>query len=57
MAQSRYRLKASSENFQIVDGPDAGKEFIQERIYEAVPAEYADKFEAMPEGSEAAATE
>jgi hypothetical protein len=51
---TRYKLKAGSENFQIVDGPDAGKEFRQGKIYETVPPEYADKFELIPEETAAA---
>jgi anti-sigma factor RsiW len=43
------KLKAASENFVMVDGPDAGKEFIQGRIYDTVPSEYLGKFDVIPE--------
>ena len=52
---ARYKLKAGSENFQIVDGPDAGKEFMQGKIYETVPSEYADRFVAVAEETAGAA--
>lgn len=42
-----YKLKPGIESFEVVDGPFAGKKFLQGRIYEDVPPNEKTKFEKV----------
>lgn len=50
-----YRLKKRVENFEIVDGPDAGKKFVRGRSYKEVPAAYAARFDKVESAQAGAA--
>ena len=44
---THYRLKKGVENFQVVDGPFAGRKFVRGKIYNEVPPEEKGKFEKI----------
>ena len=40
-----YKLKKNMENFQVVDGPLAGRKYVRGKEYSEVPAEERHRFE------------
>jgi len=42
-----YKLKKGFENFQVVDGPFAGRKFEKGKEYDEVPPDEAKKFEKI----------
>lgn len=51
-----YKLKANVENFEVVDGPFAGRNFVGGQIYEEIPPGEERRFEpATPGNSQAKA--
>ena len=40
-----YKLKPSSPEFEVVDGPLAGRKFKRGEVYAEVPPQYADRFD------------
>ena len=42
-----YRLKDGVENFDVVDGPFAGRRFLKGLIYTEIPPGETDKFEEI----------
>lgn len=42
-----YKLKPGQESFEIMGGPDEGKQFTRGRGYQTVPAGYEDRFEEI----------
>ncbi len=43
-----YRLKPTQAEFEMVDGPFAGRKFKQGESYKDIPPDYADRFESVP---------
>lgn len=52
-----YRLKKGEENFEIVDGPDAGKKFERGKVYAERPYVLRGRFEEIPEETPPATAE
>lgn len=50
---TQYRLKKGIENFQVVDGPFAGRKFVRGKVYgeDKVPPEEKGKFEKIETGN------
>lgn len=42
-----YRLKPGQETFEIMGGPDEGKQFKRGAVYDSIPEGYADRFEEI----------
>jgi|GEM_PF-1071439 hypothetical protein len=49
--ETRYRLKANEENFRVVDGPFANRQYHLDRTYAPadIPPEEARRFEQVPD--------
>jgi len=53
-----YRLKKTSADFEVVDGPFAKRKYLQGQTYTEIPPEHRDRFETVevrPEARTAAA--
>ena len=50
-----YKLKANVENFEVVDGPLAGRKFRGGEVYQEVPPQDAGRFEEISTPQTAAA--
>ena len=44
---TQYKLKTGIENFDVVDGPFAGRKFVRGKEYGEVPSEEKRKFEEI----------
>lgn len=42
---SEYKLKANSPAFEIVDGPLAGRKYLEGQVYAEIPPGYEHRFE------------
>lgn len=42
-----YTLKKGMENFQVVDGPFAGRKFVRGKVYGEVPPQEENRFEEI----------
>lgn len=45
----KYELKPGVENFEMVDGPFAGKTFVKGRAYKEIPPSEKNKFQPVKE--------
>jgi hypothetical protein len=55
-----YKLKQTAPEFDMVDGPLAGKQYRRGQVYEIIPQQYAGRFEkvkAEPQTTQAGETE
>jgi len=46
---TQYKLKKGIENFDVVDGPFAGRKFVRGKVYGKVPSEEKQKFDEIRE--------
>ena len=49
---SQYKLKPNMPDFEVVDGPLAGRKFLAGQVYPEVPESEKNRFEVIPDQEE-----